>query len=174
MARPRKTTDTDTTVLSPTEQPVRETATEINDSDDVVMVSLIPNVSYKDNKNGDYYRWDEIGHEELMPFSSVKDMYRNFRGYFENLWIRPKDVNVAKKLNLERLYKKYDYLIDIKNYTKENIDEICKEIESMNARNSNLKFTLFSRIIAAVENGEIVDFFVIRTLSRKFNLDLMK
>ena len=61
-----------------------------------------------------------------------------------------------------------------KNYTKENIDEICKEIESMNTRNSNLKFALFSRIIAAVENGEIVDFFVIRTLSRKFNLDLMK
>ena len=153
MARPKKTIDTDTVVLNPAEQPIREAATEINDSDDVVMVSLIPNVSYKDNKNGDYYRWDEIGHEELMPFSSVKDMYRNFRGYFENLWIRPKDI---------------------KNYTKENIDEICKEIESMNARNSNLKFALFSRIIAAVENGEIVDFFVIRTLSRKFNLDLMK
>ena len=30
MARPRKTTDTDTPVLNSTEQPVRETATEIN------------------------------------------------------------------------------------------------------------------------------------------------
>ena len=63
MARPRKTTDVETAVSNSAEQPVKETTTEINDSDDVVMVSLIPNVSYKDNKNGYYYRWDEIGHE---------------------------------------------------------------------------------------------------------------
>ena len=53
MARPRKTTDVETAVSNSAEQPVKEMTTEINDSDDVVMVSLIPNVSYKDNKNGD-------------------------------------------------------------------------------------------------------------------------
>ena len=146
---------------------------DINDSDEVVIVSLIPNVSYKDNKNGDYYKWDEIGHEELMQFSVVKDMYRNYRGYFENLWIRPKDENVVNKLNLNRLYKKYDYLIDIKNYTKDNIEFICSEIELMNSRNSNLKFALFSRIVDSVQKEEITDFSVIKMLSKKFNLDLL-
>ncbi len=146
---------------------------DISDSDEVVIVSLIPNVSYKDNKNGDYYKWDEIGHEELMQFSVVKDMYRNYRGYFENLWIRPKDENVVNKLNLNRLYKKYDYLIDIKNYTKDNIEFICSEIELMNSRNSNLKFALFSRIVDSVQKEEITDFSVIKMLSKKFNLDLL-
>ena len=34
----------------------------LGDYDEIEIVSLIPNVSYKDSKTGDFYSWDEIGH----------------------------------------------------------------------------------------------------------------
>lgn len=181
MARTKKTENIESTHSSveSTEQEsvavenVVEKQEELNDFDEIAVESLIPNVTYKDNKNGDYYRWDEVGHEEYLTFAAIKDMYRNFRGYFENMWIRPKDERVVKKLNLERLYKKYDYLINIDNYTRENIESICSEIESLNSRSSNLKFSIFTRIYDAVAKEKLTDFSVIKILNKRFHLDLL-
>ena len=47
---------------------------DLNDSDEIEVVSLIPNVSYKDSKTLDMYEWDEVGHAECMTFETLKNL----------------------------------------------------------------------------------------------------
>ena len=37
---------------------------QLNDYDEIDVVALIPNISYKDSKTGDFYDWYEVGHVE--------------------------------------------------------------------------------------------------------------
>ena len=54
----------------------------LEDSDEIEVVSLVPNVSYKDSKTFDMYEWKEVGHIEYMTFDTLKNMWRNNKGYF--------------------------------------------------------------------------------------------
>ena len=72
----------------------------LNDSDEIEVVSLIPNVSYKDSKTLDIYKWEEIGHVEYMTFETLKNMWRNNKGYFKNMWLKPNDDRVVNKFGL--------------------------------------------------------------------------
>ena len=63
--------DMDTMAKEMNEENKKNTKKSINvepleDSDEIEVVSLIPNVSYKDSKTFDMYKWDEIGHVEYM------------------------------------------------------------------------------------------------------------
>ena len=93
----------------------------LKDFDEVEVVSLVPNVSYKDRKTLDMYEWNEVGHFEYMTFDVLKNMWRNNKGYFNNLWLKPNDDRVINKFGLTKKFEKYEYLMDGSNYTKENI-----------------------------------------------------
>ena len=88
----------------------------LEDSDEIEVVSLIPNVSYKDSKTLDIYKWEEIGHVEYMTFETLKNMWRNNKGYFKNMWLKPNDDRVIKKFGLTKTFEKYEYLMDSSNY----------------------------------------------------------
>lgn len=63
----------------------------LNDSDEIEVVSLIPNVSYLDTNTSDFYEWERVGDVEIMTFESIKGMWRKYKSYFKDMWLKPND-----------------------------------------------------------------------------------
>ena len=100
----------------------------LEDSSEIEVISLIPNISYKDSRTGDFYEWDEIGHVEPMTFDILKNMWRSHKGYFRNMWLKPNDDRVINKFGLTSIFDKYEFLMDKSNYTRKNIANVCDTI----------------------------------------------
>lgn len=147
-----------------------ENNSPLKDDDEIIVVSLIPNVSYKDAKNNDFYEWNEVGHEESMRFSALKDMHRNHKSYFNELWLNPTDKRVVKAFGLESTYKNYSDLMDGNFYIVENIDEIKNKIENLPPR--GIKGTVVTKIKDMIVSGEITDIKVVKHLERILQVDL--
>lgn len=142
----------------------------LNDSDEIDVVSLIPNVSYKDNKTLDMYEWDEVGHVEPMTFETLKNMWRNNKGYFKHMWLKPEDERVINKFGLTKTFEKYEYLMDANNYTKKNIKEICSAISDTP---NGLKISICGKIKNMVISGKLTDVSVIRALENHLKIELI-
>ena len=142
----------------------------LQDTDDIEVIALIPNISYKDNKTLDFYEWKNIGDIEEIPFEVLKNMYRNHRGYFRNLWLKPLDDRVIDKFKLRKLYESHEKLINIDNYTIDNIFDICEEIHKL--PNSS-KLSLLSLIRNSVDEGKIQDIRIIKQLESSLNISLI-
>lgn len=145
--------------------------TPLEDSDEIEVVSLIPNVSYKDSKTGDMYEWDDVGHIEYMTFDILKNMWRNNKGYFRNMWLRPNDDRVINQFGLTKTFAKYEYLMDASNYTRKNIDAICKAISETP---NGLKIAICDRVKSLVVGHEVADVSVIKALEKHLNIDLIE
>ena len=142
----------------------------LEDSDEIEVISLVPNVSYKDSKTLDMYEWREAGHSEYMTFDTLKNLWRNNKGYFKNLWLKPIDDRVINKFGLTKTFEKYEYLMDGSNYTKKNIKDICDAIK---ATPNGLKFSICNKVKNLVIDGEITNVFVIRELEKHLQIDLI-
>ena len=142
----------------------------LNDYDEIEVVSLIPNISYKDSKTGDFYEWDEIGHIEYMTFDILKNMWRSHKGYFRNMWLKPNDDRVVNKFGLTKTFEKYEFLMDKSNYTRKNIDTICKTISGAP---NGLKAAIYDKVKNLVIDGDITDVSVIRKLESNLKIDLI-
>lgn len=141
------------------------------DKDDVIdVVSLIPNISYKDKKYGDIYRWEKAGDVVEMTFDVINYMHQNHKTYFKSMWIKPLDSRVIKKFGLEPTYRDYDFLMDASNYTRKNVKEICSSI--CNTPQS-LKFAICNKIKSLVSSGEISDIHILREIEKSLNIDLI-
>lgn len=143
----------------------------LEDSDEIEVVSLVPNVSYKDSKTLDMYEWHETGHVEYMTFDTLKNMWRNNKGYFKNLWLKPNDNRVINKFGLTKTFEKYEYLMDGSNYTKKNIKAICDAIKETP---NGLKFAICDKVKNLVINGEVTDVSVIKELEKRLQIDLIE
>lgn len=143
---------------------------ELKDTDEIEVVSLVPNISYKDSKTLDMYEWDEVGHVEPMSFEALKNMWRNNKGYFKNLWLKPCDDRVINKFGLTKTFEKYEYLMDASNYTRKNIDALC---EAISDTPNGLKFAICDKIKSMVVNGEVTDASVLKALEKHLNIDLI-
>lgn len=141
------------------------------DSDEIEVVSLVPNVSYKDSKTLDMYEWHDVGHSEYMTFDTLKNMWRNNKGYFKHLWLKPNDDRVINKFGLTKTFEKYEYLMDGSNYTKKNIKTICDAIKETP---NGLKFAICNKVKNLVISGEVTDVFVIKELEKRLQIDLIE
>lgn len=142
----------------------------LTESDEINVVALVPNVRYLDNYTRDYYKWNNVGHVEIMKFGELERMWRNTKGYFRNMWLKPDDPRVIKKFGLENLYKNYDLLMDAENYTYDNIGNVCSIIESMTE--NEMKYAVCSKIKNFVATGKLNDIRVIKGLESRLNIDL--
>ena len=141
------------------------------DKEDIIkVISLIPNVSYKDKKYGDIYRWENTGEIVEMTFDVISYMHQNHKTYFKSMWIKPLDNRVIKKFGLEATYRDYDFLMDASNYTKKNVAEIC---ESIRKTPQSLKFAICNKIKSFVSSGEVSDIHVLREIEKSLNIDLI-
>lgn len=145
-------------------------AQPLEDFDEIEVISLVPNVSYKDSKTLDMYEWHEVGHSEYMTFDTLKNLWRNNKGYFKNLWLKPMDDRVINKFGLTKTFEKYEYLMDGSNYTKKNIKAICDAVKETP---NGLKFAICNKVKNLVISGEITDAFVIRELEKRLQIDLL-
>lgn len=145
-------------------------AEPLKDTDEIEVESLVTNVSYKDSKTGDMYEWDEAGHIELMTFDTLKNMWRSYKGYFRNMWLKPNDARVINQFGLTKTFEKHEYLMDASNYTKKNIKDICEAIaETPNG----LKFSICDKVKSLVISGDISDVSVIKELEKRLKIDLI-
>lgn len=143
----------------------------LEDFDEIEVVSLIPNVSYKDSKTNDMYEWDKAGHVEFMTFDTLKNMWRNNKGYFRNMWLKPNDDRVINKFGLTKTFEKYEFLMDKSNYTKKNINVLC---DAISGTPNGLKIAICNKIKDLVINGEVSDVSVIRALERCLKIELIE
>lgn len=143
----------------------------LEDSDEIEVISLIPNVSYKDSKTYDMYEWDSIGHVEYMTFGTLKNMWRSHKGYFKNMWLKPDDDRVINSFGLTKTFEKYEYLMDASNYTRKNIGAICEAIANTP---NGLKFAICDKVKKLVIDGEVTDISVIKALEKRLNIDLIE
>lgn len=143
---------------------------ELKDADEIEVVSLVPNVSYKDSKTLDMYEWDRVGHVEYMTFDTLKNMWRNNKGYFKNMWLKPNDDRVINKFGLIKTFEKYEYLMDASNYTRKNINALCDAISNTP---NGLKFAICDKIKSLVVDGEVTDASVLKALEKRLNIDLI-
>jgi hypothetical protein len=148
----------------------RVSSEPLEDSDEIEVVSLIPNVSYKDSKTGDMYEWDEVGHIEIMTFDTLKNLWRNHKGYFRNMWLKPNDDRVINKFGITKVFEKYEFLMDESNYTRTNIKNLCSVISDTP---NELKYSIVNKIKNLIVTGKLSDIAVIRDLERHLNLDLI-
>lgn len=142
----------------------------ISDLDVIEVASLIPNVVYEDNRTGNYYEWEEIGHCEDMTFDEVKNMHRKYKTYFNDMWLKPLDERVINKLGLSRTYDKYNFLVDESNYTNDNIDEV---LDGLSSAPASLKIAIVNRIKDMVADGTVSDIKVVRKLEKRLDIDLI-
>lgn len=141
------------------------------DKDDVIeVISLIPNISYKDKKYGDIYKWEKAGETVEMTFDVINYMHQNHKTYFKSMWIKPLDKRVIKKFGLESTYRDYDFLMDASNYTRKNVNEIC---DSIRKTPQSLKFAICNKIKSLVSSGEISDIHILREIEKSLNIDLI-
>ena len=145
-------------------------AEPLKDSDEIEVESLVSNVSYKDSKTGDMYEWDEVGHIEPMTFDTLKNMWRSYKGYFRNMWLKPNDARVINQFGLTKTFEKYEYLMNVSNYTKKNIKVIC---DAISETPNGLKFAICDKVKSMVISGELTDVFVIKELEKRLNIDLI-
>ena len=106
-----------------------------------------------------------------MTFEALKNMWKNSRGYFKKLWLRPLDERVVAKFNgLSKLYENFDELMDINSYTRDNISSIAQRILDMPRGTSNSVITL---IIDSVDSGKLNDIKILKELEKTLGLDLI-
>ena len=140
------------------------------DSEEIEVISLIPNVSYKDSYTNDMYKWEEVNHSEYMSYETLRNMWRNYKGYFRKLWLKPLDERVIVKFGLKGTYEKYEFLMDDSNYTRKNIDKLC---DAITATPSDIKHAIINKIKDLVASGKVSDITVIRSLENHLGLDLI-
>jgi len=145
-------------------------AEPLKDTDEINVESLVANVSYKDKQTGDMYEWDEVGHIEPMTFGTLKNMWRLHKGYFRNMWLKPDDARVINQFGLTKTFEKYEYLMDVSNYTKKNINAIC---DAISETPNGLKFAICDKVKNLVVNAELTDVHVIRELEKRLKIDLI-
>lgn len=142
----------------------------LSDYDEIEVEALVSNVSYKDSKTGDIYEWDVAGHIEPMTFETLKNMWRSYKGYFRNMWLKPNDDRVINKFGLTKLFENYEFLMDSSNYNRKNIDAVCDAISNTP---NGMKFAICDKVKSLVIDGEVTDVSVIKKLETRLKIDLI-
>lgn len=148
----------------------KKVVAELVDSDEIEVVSLIPNVSYEDKQSGDFYEWENEGEVQLLTFGTLKNMWRNYKKYFRNFVLRINDDRVIDRFGLTAYYKQYDFMLDAKNYTSANMDKIVGVFKDST---NDVRFALERQIRGFVTSGKISNTNIIRELQSKLNIDLI-
>ena len=143
----------------------------LKDDEEIEIMSIYPNVSYYDSKTGDTYKWERAGDIEVMDVATIKNLWRNHKGYFRNLYLKPLDERIIKLFALESTYKKYEFLTNPENYVRKNRDTICNTLDELAMP---IKWSISGAIKAMVTNGEITDALVIKAVEKKLDIDLME
>lgn len=141
---------------------------KIDDDEEIDVQSFDSNVTYWDKATDETYFWEEVGEVISMPYSVIKNMWRNHKTYFRNFLLKPLDDRVVKELGLVKTYEKYEFLMDGSKYTKSNLDTI---VTTINGGTNGFKSAIFNNIKNMIIGGDITDIYVIKQLGNAFDID---
>lgn len=186
MGRPRKNTTVtnkeavvERTTATPVEEIVEEkpvkVATKpekvkIDDDEEIDVRSFDSNVTYWDKATDVTYFWEEVGEIISMPYSVIKNMWRNHKTYFRNFLLKPLDDRVIVELGLTKTYEKYNFLMEGSNYARDNLGTI---IATINGGTNGFKSAIFNNIKNMITSGKITDISVIKQLGNAFDIDFV-
>jgi len=187
MGRPRKnkvediqeTAVVEKATVAPVEETVEEKSVEvaakpkknkIEDDEEIDVQSFDSNITYWDKATDITYFWEEVGEIIAMPYSVIKNMWRNHKTYFRNFLLKPLDDRVVKEFNLAKTYEKYDFLMDGSKYTKDSLNTI---VTTINSGTNGFKSAIFNNIKNMIVSGEITDVYVIKQLGKAFDIDFV-
>jgi len=151
-------------------KPVTRQSVTLDDSEEIQVVSLVPHVSYLDKRTQDMYEWDEVGHVEYMTVETLKDMWRNNKGYFRNLWLKPLDERIIIKFGLTNVFENYEFLMNESSYTKTDIKKVTAAIDKAPI---GMKFAIVNKVKQLVSDGVVSDVSVIKALGKKLDTDFL-
>lgn len=166
----KETKDKKETIKSKRKQVATRQSITLENFEEIPVVSLIPHVSYLDKRTQDMYEWEEVGHTEYMTVETLKDMWRNNKGYFRNLWLKPMDERVLIQFGLVKIFESYEFLMNKSSYTKDNMENLTTAITQAPL---GMKFAIVNKIKQLVSEGIIRDVSIIKTLSRKLDTDFL-
>jgi len=141
---------------------------KIDDDEEIDVQSFDSNITYWDKATDETYFWEEVGEVISMPYSVIKNMWRNHKTYFRNFLLKPLDDRVVKELGLVKTYEKYEFLMDGSKYTKSNLDTI---VTTINGGTNGFKSAIFNNIKNMIIGGDITDIYVIKQLGNAFDID---
>lgn len=167
MANVRKTASTKKNNISE----LMEKTPELRPFDLVKVKALIPNVYYTNSKTGNSYVWQESEQVEEMTFEDFTDIWRNHRGYITELVLRPLDDVVIKRYGLTGFYSEYDFVLNGKNYTLDNLSKIYNVIDKSN---NAVKINIIDKIKLMINNGDITNIRVVKNIEQKYDITLVQ
>jgi len=141
---------------------------KIDDDEEIDVQSFDSNITYWDKATDETYFWEEVGEVISMPYSVIKNMWRNHKTYFRNFLLKPLDDRVVKELGLVKTYEKYEFLMNGSKYTKSNLDTI---VTTINGGTNGFKSAIFNNIKNMIIGGDITDIYVIKQLGNAFDID---
>jgi len=159
-------TKTKTTV----QQAGSEKTAALTEQDEIQVVSNLPNVSYKGDRSGDFYSWQNAGDIERMTFGELKDMWRSHKGYLRSMILKPLDERVAKEFRLDTIYKTAEKYFSASAYAPNRIDNTIREILTLDA---DLRGVVNGNIRRLISSGELTDIYAIRKIERELGLSLI-
>ena len=159
---------TETVEEKPAKVATKPERVKIEDDEEIDVQSFDSNITYWDKATDITYFWEEVGEIIAMPYSVIKNMWRNHKTYFRNFLLKPLDDRVVKELGLVKTYEKYDFLMDGSQYTKANLDFI---ITTINGGTNGFKSAIFNNIKNMIINGDVTDIYVIKQLGNTFDID---
>lgn len=159
---------TETVEEKPVKVATKPERVKINDDEEIDVQSFDSNVTYWDKATDETYFWEEVGEVISMPYSVIKNMWRNHKTYFRNFLLKPLDDRVVKELGLIKTYEKYEFLMDGSKYTKNNLDTI---VTTINGGTNGFKSAIFNNIKNMIIGGDITDIYVIKQLGNAFDID---
>lgn len=159
---------TETVEEKPVKVATKPERVKIDDDEEIDVQSFDSNVTYWDKATDETYFWEEVGEVISMPYSVIKNMWRNHKTYFRNFLLKPLDNRVVKELGLIKTYEKYEFLMNGSKYTKSNLDTI---ITTINGGTNGFKSAIFNNIKNMIIGGDITDIYVIKQLGNAFDID---
>lgn len=144
---------------------------ELQPDDIIEIEAIVPNVEYYNSKSGNRYSWSETGQVEQMPYEDFLDIWRNHRGYINDLVLRPKDKRVIEKYNLKKVYDNYDFILNSKNYTVSNLNKI---FEILDKSANSVKINVLSKIKSMVADNEVTNINVVKSIEKHYDTVLVQ
>lgn len=127
---------------------------------------------YISRKTGYEIVWSEFGDFEMMSVDELMSMRKAQIGFFENHWITFAGDNaedVIKFLRLEQYFSDIASVDDIDRLFTQTPDELPGILQRFTPA---AKETIARRAYELVQNGDLIDINVIRTLEKELGYDL--
>lgn len=142
----------------------------LNDDTKIVVEALVPAVYYTCSVTFETFSWLEVGDTQEMTYRQLRIMKSKHPRYFTEKWLLPKNDEVVKKLNLDKVYAIKITRNEFKVFYGDDVSSAEKLLVSISGETRNEVLEKFKK---NVESGKVTNVKMIRLFEKQFDVDLM-